>query len=96
MIDLLLAQAADNPIADHLVNPIVQAGFAGFCAAMLVFIAWLVKQLIGLQHESNQVIGGNTEALNKVVEREDSQITTMIEIKDLLLSRPCLKEKQGG
>ncbi len=63
-----------EPIAEHILNPVVQAGFAGFSVLLLSIIVWMIKRFIAVLRETHKVISANTTALemvNGTVERHD-------------------------
>lgn len=51
------------------------------------------QQLVNVIKENNEVIGGNTRAIESVCRQSESLIGKMDNVRDRLLSRPCLMEK---
>lgn len=70
-----------NPVLD----PIIQYGFAGFCAVLLV-MNWFQNKRTMDRLET--VIENNT----KMLARFEPVIQKMDDIRDRLLERPCLCE----
>lgn len=75
-------------------EPYVQWGFAGFCfvvfATMMTVGVWLIKQLLKILKDTNEVIAGNTAAIKSVHDTADTTRNLMSDIRDQLLQRPCL------
>lgn len=83
-------------------SPAIQYGFAGFSVLLLIVIVWLIKQLLKtidgnnqLLSQNNKVIAGNTEAIKTVNETARDTRGLMKDIRDQLLSRPCLLPHRG-
>ena len=76
----------------NLLSPIVQYGFAGFSAVLLVILVWLIKKLLDLLEKTNQIISDNTQAIRNVDERTGEELKLLRAVHDKLLSRPCLAE----
>jgi hypothetical protein len=68
----------------------IQLGFAGFSLILLAVIVWLTSRLLRVLGDSNKVVSGNTEAITLLTASASETKTLMIEMKDSLLSRPCL------
>ncbi len=51
--------------AELLMQPMVQYGFLGLSAVLLVIIVWLIKQLLEVVTKNNEVITRNTEIISK-------------------------------
>ena len=77
-----------------IMAPYVQWGFAGFCfvvfSSLLGVIVWLIKHLLRILEKTNDVIAGNTNAIRAVHSTADSTRILMSDIRDQLLTRPCL------
>ena len=86
----------------------IQYGFAGFAFAMLSILAtvlvWLSRSLLTELRDSNKqketfagVVANNTAAITALTKTSDGTMDLMIEVKDLLLARPCIisGEKNG-
>lgn len=71
-------------------SPIIQYGFAGFCVILLAILFWLIRELLKVLKENNNVIAQNTEAILKVDEHSVNTLNVAIECKDELLKRPCI------
>ena len=78
--------------------PYVQWGFAGFCfvvfATLTTINVWLMKNYIVVVKENNVVIQGNTTAINSIHITANETRHLMADIRDQLLTRPCLMD--GG
>ena len=77
----------------QLWSPVIQGGFAVFALLLLGVNVWLVKQLLRVLKENNQVIAGNSRAIEAVASVATETRTLMQEIRDQLLQRPCLFEE---
>jgi hypothetical protein len=73
---------------------VMQYGFAGFSVILLSMLFWLIRILITLLKENTKIIGENTATIAKVGETTGELKGLMIEVKDELLSRPCLMKKR--
>jgi F0F1-type ATP synthase membrane subunit b/b' len=70
--------------------PYIQLGFAGFAFLLVFVIVWLIRRLLNILDKTNQIIAGNTEAINRVHEASEDQKALMKDIRDQLFQRPCL------
>jgi len=77
-------------------QPAVQYGFAGFAAALLAFVWWLVRHIIRLLNRTNQIIANNTEAIRSVDTRTGEELKLLRAIHDKLLARPCIAKGEEG
>ena len=79
-----------------IMQPYVQWGFAGFCfvvfATLTTINVWLMKNYISVVRENNKVIYGNTSAISSIHVTADETRHLMSDIRDQLLSRPCLMD----
>ncbi|NQT38784.1 MAG: hypothetical protein HQ581_14915 [Planctomycetes bacterium] len=75
-------------------SPVMQAGFAAFSVILLVIIVWLIKQLLKVLGDNNEVLAGNTAAIKAVVDSATDTKVLMKEIRDQLLQRPCLMPEE--
>lgn len=73
---------------------ILQYGFAGFSVVLLSMLFWLMRILVKLLEKNTAVISENTSTIAKVGETTGELKGLMIEIKDELLTRPCLMKKR--
>lgn len=78
-------------------SAVVQSGFAAFALALLGFCAWLVRNILRLNRETQEVVKANTEAITKQITcmeamMQDSQSTRreVERLRFLLEARPCL------
>lgn len=83
----------------------IQWGFAGFAFALLTVLSgvlvWLSKTLVSELRDSNQqkvelvqVVSNNTAAITALNKTGDSTMDLMVEVKDLLLAKPCMAEER--
>ena len=70
--------------------PYIQLGFAGFAFLLVFVIVWLIRRLLAILDKTNQIIAGNTEAINRVHEATHDVKLLMSDIRDQLFQRPCL------
>ena len=75
-----------------VMSPSMQYGFAGFAFLLLGVVVWMIKQLLKVLKDTNTVVGNNTQVMNSVHETAGETRELMIEVKDQLLSRPCLMQ----
>ena len=80
----------------QLWSPLIQGGFAVFSLLLLGVNVWLVKQLLRVLKDNNQVITGNTQAIQSVASIADDTRRLMAEVRDQLLRRPCLMQSKPG
>jgi len=71
-------------------NPIMQWGFAGLSVVLMAIIVWLIRELLAILKETNQVIATNTQAIQTVDDHSCEALKVTIECKDELLKRPCI------
>jgi F0F1-type ATP synthase membrane subunit b/b' len=79
-----------------IMNPFLQYGFAGFAVLLLWLVYWLTKNLLKVLKDTNRVIQNNTLIAQGVQDTAKETRELMIEIKDQLLSRPCLLRNRNG
>jgi hypothetical protein len=84
---------ADTPAASALLSPIIQYGFAGFCAVLLAIIVWLVNKLLGVLRETNRIIEDNSRVIRKVEEQTAEEMLLLRSLAERLLTRPCLQKR---
>ena len=46
-------------------EPVIQYGFAGFAAALLGIVVWLVRRLLAVLDQNTKVIADNTETIRQ-------------------------------
>lgn len=75
----------------------IQLGFAGFSLILIGVIIWLTNQLLKVLRDVNKknenwatIVAGNTQAIVSLNKSADETKELMVEIKNNLLSRPCL------
>ena len=90
-------------VGAHLFSPVIQCGFAGMSAVLMLFIFWQSRKLMDLMDKSNKVIAENTAAFRDLVnslanqaEAQKSTLRLMQEINNKLLARPCIGSREGN
>lgn len=81
-----------SSVPSALLTPIIQYGFAGLSAVLLVFIGWLVNKLLSAMKDSTAALTANTEVIRSFTGMVERQIDITNDIRDLLLSRPCIAQ----
>jgi len=76
----------------QLWSPAIQGGFAVFALALLGVNVWLIKQLLRVLADTNQVIAGNTRAIESVAGVSHDSKQLIEQLRNELLKRPCLME----
>jgi F0F1-type ATP synthase membrane subunit b/b' len=74
----------------NIFAPYIQLGFAGFAFLLVFVIVWLIRRLLAILDKTNQIIAGNTEAINRVHDASEDLKSLMAHIRDELFRRPCL------
>jgi len=80
----------DGTTETTVMQPVMQFGFAGLSAVLLVILVWLIRELLGVLKENNRVIATNTAAITAVDARAKDTLGVTIELKDELYRRPCI------
>jgi p-aminobenzoyl-glutamate transporter AbgT len=80
----------------HIMNPIMQYGFAGLSVVLLIILVWLIRELLKILKDNNDVIEKNTAAIRAVDEHSKSTLSVAIECKDELFKRPCIAKFNIG
>ena len=78
-----------------IMQPIIQYGFAGMCAVLLVILVWLISKLLAILEKNNTVIAANTEAIKIVDIHASETITLLKDVRDRILQLECVKDKRG-
>jgi len=73
-----------------ILTPIMQFGFAGLSAVLLVILVWLIKELLSILKETNRIIAANTQAIQSVDENARIVVNTTNALKDEIYKRPCI------
>ena len=68
----------------------IQYGFAGFAFLLLALVFWMIRRLLRVLEDTNKVVANNTQVSVAVQETARETRELLIDIKDQLLSRPCL------
>ena len=71
-------------------SPIIQYGFAGFCAVLLGIVVWLIKRLLTVLDETNKIIMKNTDAIAELNSATVDLLLLNRKVHDKLISRPCI------
>jgi F0F1-type ATP synthase membrane subunit b/b' len=74
--------------------PYIQLGFAGFAFLLVFVIVWLIRRLLAILDQTNQIIAGNTAAINRVHDASEDLKALMKDIRDQLFQRPCLLQDE--
>jgi len=91
-----------NP--EPLSKLIITYGWQGACAVLLIILVWLIKDLMKLHEntakalsENSQAIRNNAETSQKMLDGlckgHDLLFSLVREMRDLLMSRPCMRKK---
>jgi hypothetical protein len=75
-------------------QPIMQAGFLGLSAVLLVIIVWLITRLMKLLEDTGKIISENTHVIAGLNDRYAELTDLCGDIRDKLLSRPCIAERE--
>jgi hypothetical protein len=78
-----------------LMDPILQYGFAGMCAVLLVIIVWLIRHLMKLLEKTNQIISANTQAICQVDQHSIDALKILRDTHDKIIARPCIAKKES-
>ena len=78
-----------------LMDPILQYGFAGMCAVLLVIIVWLIWNLMKLLEKTNQIISANTQAICQVDKHSIEALKVLRETHEKIITRPCIAQRGG-
>ena len=78
-----------------IMQPIIQYGFAGMCAVLLVILVWLISKLLAILEKNNTVIAANTEAIKIVDIHASETITLLKDVRDRILQLECVKDKRS-
>jgi hypothetical protein len=73
-------------------QPIMQAGFLGLSAVLLVIIVWLITRLLKLLEDTSKIISDNTHVISGLNDRYSELTELCGDIRDRLLSRPCIAD----
>ena len=64
-----------------------------FCCVQTAIIVWLIRQLLDVIRKSNDVNERLTDVISKANDNGAKTLTMFTDIRDRLLSRPCLKDR---
>ena len=84
------------PEAVDIGAPWIQFGFAGFSIVLVGIIVWLIKRLLAILQQTNDIIAANTNAICEVGKMTKVQSELVRTVHDQLLSRPCLLQVEDG
>jgi hypothetical protein len=79
---------------NFLMDPILQYGFAGMCAVLLMILVWLIRNLIKLLEKTNQIISANTQAICQVDQHSLEALKILRNTHDKIIARPCIAKKE--
>lgn len=77
-----------------VLEPMVQHGFVGVAAVLLVFLAWVVRRLLSLLESIGGIIHDNTQAIRSLDMRNAELVRLVDSVRDRLLSRPCIADRE--
>ena len=78
----------------NLLSPIIQYGFAGMCAVLVMIIVWLIKKLLALLEQTNRIIAANTQVIGDVDNRTGDELKLLRQLYDKVISRPCIAARE--
>lgn len=68
-----------------MLSPIVQYGFAGFCAVLLAMGFWMFNKVIVVLQDTNKVIEQNTGAIRDLHNRSTEQTALIRQLHEEVL-----------
>jgi hypothetical protein len=71
-----------------------EGGMAAVVAVLLMILFWLIKQLITLQKETNQIIAEHNKISARIFESQERMVETLETIHIKLIARPCIRDGQ--
>lgn len=80
---------------EFIMQPIIQYGFLGFSAVLLIMVGWLIRRLLTVLEANNKVIADNTLAINRVLDNTDDLLKLNRSLHDKIISRPCIAAMEG-
>lgn len=75
-------------------EPVIQMGFAGFSVILLAILFWVVRRLVCVLEQTNQVITQNTETIRNMLALTDDVYAEIRSLHDKLISRPCISKRE--
>lgn len=72
---------------DLIIQPVVQYGFLGFSAVLLVVVIWLIRRLLILLEQTSRIIAGNTEAIERLNTRTSETLEVTRSLRDIILTK---------
>ena len=75
-------------------SKLIQCGFAGMCVILICIVVWLVKRLLDVLEKNTLAFCANMEAINNNTKMIEDQKIISKEMKDLLLTKPCISERR--
>jgi hypothetical protein len=76
--------------ASTILDPIIQYGFAGFCALLLGFLYWLIRRLLDLFERVTKVIGENSELVRTIDVHLMETREILFSMRDKFLTLKCV------
>lgn len=91
MLDILAQQAPQ--VGEGIWSPVVQYGFAGFSAVLLAVVVLGGNRLIRVLQDVTGVMTKLGSIIEQALDGIKDVKDTEKEIRDKLMSRPCMKDK---
>ena len=82
----------DAEAAKFFFNPVIQYGFAGFCAILLGLLFWLIRRLLDLFERVTRVIGENSELVRTIDVHMMETRETLYSMRDKFLTLKCVRD----
>lgn len=77
-------------MSELIIQPIVQYGFMGLSAVLLVIIIWLITRLLDVMKANNKIIADNTAAMSRVLDDTDDLLKLHRSLYNKVITRPCI------
>jgi hypothetical protein len=75
-------------------SPIIQYGFAGFCAILLGFNFWYASKMLDLFERVTKVVGENTEVVKSVQLHLLDTREILFSMRDKFLTLKCVRDSE--
>lgn len=84
---------ANTGIPDVHIFVYLGAGISAITVVGLMgILVWLIRRLLIVIAQTNDVLSKNTEVINTVIRRVHDQIEIMLDVQKQLYARPCIKD----